>query len=96
MTDAIHFSLVPFVAACGANVPGQRTTTLRQNVTCPVCRAHLPPDADRLRGQLARALGHVARWRDLAEKWEEIAEARGEKIDLDRRRAGKFTGGGEG
>lgn len=38
----IHFATVPFIADCGADVPNQRTTTIRGNVTCEACKVDEP------------------------------------------------------
>jgi hypothetical protein len=49
---AIHAAAAPFVAACGADVPNQQTTTIPEHVTCPNCRPSIAY-VQLLHGQIA-------------------------------------------
>lgn len=40
-TELWHFGGIPFRPLCGANLPNQSTTSVRENVTCPACRAKM-------------------------------------------------------
>jgi hypothetical protein len=78
---------------------------LYRGAPCPCCRdgyvatgmtagqaERLVRDNERLRAELDVVADRAASWKNLAERWEEVAEARGAKIDLDRRAAGKPAG----
>ncbi len=39
--ELIHYAETPFIAVCGADRQDQRTTTVKSNTTCPLCREKL-------------------------------------------------------
>jgi hypothetical protein len=73
--EVIHYAARPFTALCGECVPNQRTTQVREHVTCPACAQFLRAGWDAAGAGAATPALTAAAVRDELDHIREFAEA---------------------